>query len=200
MHVTWDSGRTWEHIDNIAMGQFYEIAFDYQKPYHVCGGLQDNYSWCGPSATVQQEGIANDDWISVSGGDGFYSRIDPKDANIIYSESQDGNVQRRNLKTGESRSIRPEEDNDKAPRYRFQWDSPLMISAYNNKTIYYGGNYLFKSTDQGDTWERLGPDLTNNVDRNWFADSGPRRGCEHAFPSRRSAGMAVHHGNRGIAR
>jgi photosystem II stability/assembly factor-like uncharacterized protein len=166
VHVTWDSGRTWEHIDNIAMGQFYEIAFDYQKPYHVCGGLQDNYSWCGPSQTVQQEGIGNGDWISVSGGDGFYARIDPKDADIIYSESQDGNVQRRNLKTGESRSIRPEEDNDKAPRYRFQWNSPLMISAYNNKTIYYGGNYLFKSTDQGDNWERLGPDLTNNVDRN----------------------------------
>ena len=75
VHVTWDSGRTWEHIDNIAMGQFYEIAFDYQKPYHVCGGLQDNYSWCGPSQTVQQEGISNGDWISVSGGDGFYARI-----------------------------------------------------------------------------------------------------------------------------
>ena len=166
VHVTWDSGRTWEHIDNIAMGQFYEIAYDYQKPYHVCGGLQDNYSWCGPSATVQQEGIGNEDWISVSGGDGFYARIDPNDANIIYSESQDGNLQRRNLKTGESRSIRPEEDNDKAPRYRFQWNSPLMISAHDRKTIYYGGNYLFKSTDQGDSWQRLGPDLTNNVDRN----------------------------------
>jgi photosystem II stability/assembly factor-like uncharacterized protein len=166
VHATFDAGRTWDYINNIAIGQFYEVTFDYQKPYRVCGGLQDNYTWCGPSSNTQQRGISNDDWITISGGDGFHSRIDPSNADIVYSESQDGNLQRRNLKTGESRNIRPEEDNDKAPRYRFQWNSPLIISPHNPKTIYYGGNYLFKSTDQGDTWERLGSDLTNNVDRN----------------------------------
>ena len=161
--VTYDSGRTWRHINNIALGQFYEVAFDYQKPYHVCGGLQDNYSWCGPSSTTQSRGIGNEDWITVQGGDGFYNRIDPTDPNIIYAESQDGNLSRRDLRTSESKSIRPLEDNDQAPRYRFQWNSPMMISPHDPKTIYYGGNHLFKSTDRGDTWKRLGEDLTTGA-------------------------------------
>jgi photosystem II stability/assembly factor-like uncharacterized protein len=164
--VTEDSGRNWRHMNNIALGQFYEVAFDYQKPYHVCGGLQDNYSWCGPSSSTQQDGIGNEDWITVQGGDGFYNRIDPSDPNIIYAESQDGNISRRDLRTSESKSIRPQEDNDQAPRYRFQWNSPMMISPHDPKTIYYGGNHLFKSTDRGDTWERLGEDLTTGLDRN----------------------------------
>jgi photosystem II stability/assembly factor-like uncharacterized protein len=164
--ITEDSGRSWRHMNNIALGQFYEVAFDFQKPYHVCGGLQDNYSWCGPSSTTQQLGIGNEDWITVQGGDGFYNRIDPSDPNIIYAESQDGNLSRRDLRTSESKSIRPLEDNDAAPRYRFQWNSPMMISPHDPKTIYYGGNHLFKSTDRGDTWERLGEDLTTGADRN----------------------------------
>ena len=96
----------------------------------------------------------------VQGGDGFYNRIDPSDPNIIYAESQDGNLSRRDLRTSESKSIRPLEPTDTEPRYRFQWNSPLMISPHDPKTIYYGGNHLFKSTDRGDTWEVLGEDLT----------------------------------------
>src|SRR5580698_7767402 len=153
------------HINNIALGQFYEVAYDFQKPYRVCGGLQDNYSWCGPSSSTQQDGIGNEDWMTVQGGDGFYNRIDPTDPNIIYAESQDGNLSRRDLRTSESKSIRPLEDNDQAPRYRFQWNSPMMISPHDPKTIYYGGNHLFKSTDRGDTWERLGEDLTTGAVR-----------------------------------
>jgi photosystem II stability/assembly factor-like uncharacterized protein len=164
--VTEDSGRNWRHLNNIALGQFYEVAYDFQKPYHICGGAQDNYSWCGPSSTTQQLGIGNEDWITVQGGDGFYNRIDPSDPNIIYAESQDGNLSRRDLRTSESKSIRPLEDNDQSPRYRFQWNSPMMISPHNPKTIYYGGNHLFKSTDRGDNWERLGEDLTTGADRN----------------------------------
>jgi len=163
---THDSGRNWTHFNNIAIGQFYEVAYDFQKPYHICGGMQDNYSWCGPSSSTQQLGIGNEDWITVQGGDGFYNRIDPSDPNIIYAESQDGNLSRRDLKTSESKSIRPLEDNDQAPRYRFQWNSPMMISPHDPKTIYYGGNHLFKSTDRGDNWVRLGEDLTSNADRN----------------------------------
>ena len=163
--TTNDAGRGWAHLNNIALAQFYEVAFDYQKPYHVCGGLQDNYSWCGPSSTAQTLGIGNEDWITVQGGDGFYNRIDPTDPNTIYAESQDGNLSRRDLKTSESKSIRPQEPSDTAPRYRFQWNSPLMISPHDPKTIYYGGNHLFKSTDRGDTWEVLGEDLTSGADR-----------------------------------
>src|SRR5579872_2056763 len=163
--ITYDGGRNWDYINNVPIGQYYEIAFDMEKPYNLCGGLQDNNSWCGPSATKTQRGPSNDEWITVSGGDGFYSRIDPTDSNIVYAESQDGNVQRRDLRNGESRSIRPLEDNDKAPRYRFQWNSPILISSFDHNTIYYGGNHLFKSTNRGDAWQRLGPDLTTGVDR-----------------------------------
>jgi photosystem II stability/assembly factor-like uncharacterized protein len=164
--VTNDSGRAWRAINNFAIGQFYEVAYDFQKPYRVCGGLQDNYSWCGPSSTAQTLGIGNEDWFTVQGGDGFYNRIDPTDPNIIYAESQDGNLTRRDLRTSEAKSIRPQEPNDEAPRYRFQWNSPLMISPHDPKTIYYGGNHLFKSTDRGETWEVLGEDLTTKADRN----------------------------------
>jgi photosystem II stability/assembly factor-like uncharacterized protein len=163
--TTVDSGRHWRHINNIPLAQFYEVAFDYQKPYHVCGGLQDNYSWCGPSSSTQQTGIANEDWMTVQGGDGFYNRIDPSDPNIIYAESQDGNLSRRDLRTSESKSIRPLEADDASPRYRFQWNSPLMISPHDPKTIYYGGNHLFKSTDRGDNWTVLGEDLTTGAKR-----------------------------------
>jgi photosystem II stability/assembly factor-like uncharacterized protein len=164
--VTNDSGRAWRGLSNFAVGQFYEVAYDFQKPYHVCGGLQDNYSWCGPSSSQQSLGIGNEDWISVQGGDGFYNRIDPSDPNIIYAEAQDGNLNRRDLRSSESKNIRPQEPNDQAERYRFQWNSPLMISPHDPHTIYYGGNHLFKSTDRGDTWEVLGEDLTTKADRN----------------------------------
>jgi hypothetical protein len=164
--VTHDSGRGWQAINNIAIGQFYEVAYDFQKPYHICGGLQDNYSWCGPSSSAQTLGIGNEDWFAVQGGDGFYNRIDPSDPNTVYAESQDGNLSRRDLRSSEAKSIRPQEPSDDAPRYRFQWNSPLMISPHDPKTIYYGGNHLFKSTNRGDTWEVLGEDLTTNADRN----------------------------------
>ncbi len=163
--VTHDSGRNWDFVNNLAIGQFYEIGVDMKKPYNICGGLQDNNSWCGPSSTLYTRGISNDEWFTVGGGDGFYAQVDPTDANIVYAESQDGNVLRRDLRTGQSRSIRPLEDNDKAPRYRFQWNSPIVISRYDAKTIYYGGNHLFKSKNRGDSWERLGNDLTSGIER-----------------------------------
>src|SRR5260370_6401299 len=163
--ITYDSGRRWDYVNNLPLGQFYEIAYDMQKPYHVCGGLQDNYSWCGPSGSLMTQGIANAEWINIGGGDGFDTKMDPNDANIVYTESQDGGLLRRDLRTGESRSIRPLEDNDKAPRYRFQWNSPLVMSSHDANTLYYAGNHLFKSTDRGDSWQRLGPDLTTGIER-----------------------------------
>jgi photosystem II stability/assembly factor-like uncharacterized protein len=163
IYMSHDRGKTWDYLNNIAIGQFYEIGLDMQRPYHICGGLQDNNVWCGPSATFDTRGISNADWFTVGGGDGFYAQIDPADPNTVYAESQDGNLLRRNLKTHESRSIRPPAA--EGERLRFQWNSPLVISAFDNKTIYYGGNHLFKSTDRGDSWTRLGNDLTNNQDR-----------------------------------
>jgi len=164
IHWSYDGGRAWDFVNTIALGQFYEIGVDMRKPYWICGGLQDNGSWCGPSATLFREGITNEDWFRVAGGDGFYAKVDPTDAAIVYAESQDGHLLRRDLRTNEARIIRPE-PKEGEPRYRFQWNAPLVISAHDPRTIYYGGNFLFKSTDRGDTWMKLGGDLTTGVDR-----------------------------------
>ncbi len=171
IHQTYDGGKNWDFINTIPLGQFYEIGVDMARPYNICGGLQDNNSWCGPSATPYTRGISNDEWTTVGGGDGFYAQIDPTDPSIVYAESQDGNVLRRNMKTRESKSIRPVEKQGEA-RYRFQWNTPIVISAHKPTTIYYGGNFLFKSLDRGDNWTKLGGDLTNGQDRNKLAIMG----------------------------
>ena len=165
INITWDRAKNWDYVNTIGIAQFYEVTVDMKRPYNVCGGLQDNGSWCGPSATLKQKGISNDDWITVFGADGFYAGFDNEDNDIVYAEGQDGNLNRRNLKTGEVRSIRPA-PKESEEHYRFQWNSPLLVSKHSPSTIYYGGNFLFKSTDRGDTWHRLGKDLTTGVDRN----------------------------------
>jgi photosystem II stability/assembly factor-like uncharacterized protein len=165
IHWSYDAGKTWDFINTIAIGQFYEVSLDNEKPYHICGGLQDNGSWCGPAQTLTRDGIANEDWQVIHGGDGFYAAIDNVEPWIVYTESQDGYIDRRDLRTEQQRSIRPEAKAGE-PHYRFQWNSPVAISAHDHKTVYYGGNYLFKSTDRGDNWTRLGGDLTTGADRN----------------------------------
>ncbi len=159
------TGRPGTFLNNIAIGQFYEIGLDNEKPYHICGGLQDNGSWCGPSATPGRDGISNQDWTLIHGGDGFYAQIDNVEPWIVYSESQDGYLVRRNLHAAQERSIKPEAKFGE-PHYRFQWNSPVAVSVHDHNTIYYGGNYFFKSTDRGDSWMRLGNDLTSGIDRN----------------------------------
>jgi photosystem II stability/assembly factor-like uncharacterized protein len=174
IHFSRDAGKSWDSRDNVAIAQFYEIAYDMAKPYKVCGGLQDNNTWCGPSATTSTRGITNDDWYTVQGGDGFYAQIDPEEPWIVYAESQDGNISRRDLRTHEAKSIRPREEDDKQPRYRFQWNTPMVISKHDRKTIYYAGNFIFKSTNQGDDWKRISPDVTNNVDRKTLSIMGKK--------------------------
>lgn len=123
INITYDRGRTWDYANTVPLGQFYEIGADNSVPYKICGGLQDNNTWCGPSQTLGQS-IRNDDWYTVGGGDGFYAQPDPNDPDIVYGESQDGNLFRRNVRTGENKSIRPREEEGEK-RYRFQWNSPL---------------------------------------------------------------------------
>jgi photosystem II stability/assembly factor-like uncharacterized protein len=105
--MSFDGGVTWDYHNNMPLGQFYQVSADMRRPYHVCGGLQDNGSWCGPSAVRSQSGAVNTDWYNVGGGDGFYTRQDPSDWRIIYSESQNGAMSRLNLRDGASRSVRP---------------------------------------------------------------------------------------------
>lgn len=165
INITYDRGVTWDYANTIPIGQFYEVGADNSMPYKICGGLQDNNAWCGPSMSFNPRGITNDDWYTIGGGDGFYAQPDPNDPDIVYTESQDGNVLRRNVKTGESKSIRPREDEGEK-NYRFHWNSPIVISTFDRNTIYYGGNFLFKSTNRGDSWVKVGGELTTNVDRN----------------------------------
>jgi len=171
INVTFDRGRTWDYSNTVPLGQFYEIGADNAMPYQICGGLQDNNTWCGPSMSLNPRGISNEDWYTIGGGDGFYAQPDPNDPNTVYAESQDGNLLRRNTLSGESKGIRPRETEDEK-RFRFQWNSPILISAFDSNTIYYAGNFVFKSTNRGDDWTKISPDLTTNVDRNTLAIMG----------------------------
>ncbi|MFC1493475.1 WD40/YVTN/BNR-like repeat-containing protein, partial [candidate division KSB1 bacterium] len=166
INITYDRGKTWDVGTQIGLAQFYAITADMQKPYYVYGGLQDNGSWGGPSKTRSTYGIRNQNWFVLGGGDGFFCQVDPTDHNIVYSESQNGGIRRLDLRTGESANIRPDNppldpENPRAGRkYRFEWNSPILISTHNPKTIYFGGNSLFKSVNRGDDWEAISPDLT----------------------------------------
>jgi len=163
IYLSYDRGRTWDFVNSLPIGQFYEIGFDLRQPYYIYGGLQDNGSWGGLSATRYRVGITNEDWFRIGGGDGFYVQVDPTDHTLIYAESQNGNLYRFNLKTGESKSIRPQPEDEKET-YRFNWNCPILISPHDPKTIYYGGNKLFRSLDRGETWE-ASVDLTTQQDR-----------------------------------
>lgn len=162
---SWDGARTWQHHNNIAIGQFYEIGVDMRDPYRVCGGLQDNSSWCGPSRTLDAYGIANDDWTDVWGGDGFYNQPDPFDPRYVFTESQGGNSGRVNLETGETLRMRPAYRRDDDGRYSFNWNAPIVVSRHTEGTVYVASDHLMRSRDRGITWEEASGDLTRAVDR-----------------------------------
>jgi photosystem II stability/assembly factor-like uncharacterized protein len=162
--ISWDKGKTWEGIYNMDLAQYYHVGYDMETPYNLCGGLQDNYTWCGPSAVRSRNGIVNDDWYQIQGGDGFEAQIDPNDPDTIYAESQDGNIVRVNRRTNERKTIRPLPNRGESG-YRWNWNTPIHISPHNSATIYVGGNRVFKSTDRGQSWQPISPDLTQNVDR-----------------------------------
>ena len=162
--ISWDKGKTWEGIYNMDLGQYYHVGYDMETPYNLCGGLQDNYTWCGPSAVRSRNGIVNDDFYQIQGGDGFEAVIDPNDPDTIYAESQDGNVVRVNRRTNERKTIRPLPNRGESG-YRWNWNTPIHISPHSSSTIYVGGNRVFKSTDRGQTWTPISGDLTQNTDR-----------------------------------
>ena len=163
IHISWDRGRSWDFVNTIALGQFYEIGHDMSTPYMVYGGLQDNGSWGAPSRTFFRQGISNEDWFRIGGGDGFYTEAIPGDPDTVYVESQNGNLRRLNRRTSETKLIRPQPENG-GERYRFDWNSPIVISPHDPDTVYYGGNRLFISSDRGDAWTRT-DDLTKRLDR-----------------------------------
>jgi photosystem II stability/assembly factor-like uncharacterized protein len=165
IYTTRDRGVNWEHLNDIAIGQAYQVGYDMARPYHVCSGYQDNGSWWGPSAVRNVNGILNSDWVEVLVGDGFHCQPDLGDSNLVYVESQDGSLLRLNFATHERANIVPQPKPGEPP-YRFEWNAPIEISTHDAKTIYFGAQYLFKSTDRGDTWTTISPDLTTGADRN----------------------------------
>ena len=157
-YVTYDKGAKWDHLNTQPFGQFYHVAVDNRRPYRVYGGLQDNGSWGGPSDTLKRSGPTNEDWIFVSGGDGFVCRVDPTDPDLVYSESQGGSISRRNYRTGESSGIRPARKQGDEP-LRFHWNTPFILSSHNSSIFYSGAQFVFKSVKKGDELKQVSPEL-----------------------------------------
>src|SRR5207244_1709176 len=129
-YATYDRMANWDHLNHMPIGQFYHVAVDSKKPYNVYGGLQDNGCWGGPSHGLKGGvGPINEDWVSIAGGDGYVCRVDQNDPDVVYFESQDGGMGRRNLKTNVSTRIRPVAPRG-SPPYRFNWNTPYILSAH----------------------------------------------------------------------
>ncbi len=176
--VSYDMSKTWTFIPNLPVGLFYHVSFDMETPYNICGGMQDNYNWCGPSASRFRLGITNYDWFQIQGGDGFVAMPDLRDPRIVYTESQGGNMVRRNKVTGESKSIRPSASNvtnaEAGESYRFNWDTPMILSPHDPSVLLAAADRVFRSTDGGDSWTAISPDLTTNPNRDEILTMGVR--------------------------
>lgn len=166
VYTSWNSGQSWDYHDALPIEQFYSVAFDDRVPYTLCGGLQDNSGWCGPSQTASRGSIPNAEWWTTVGGDGQYVVPGPH-SNYIYSDSQYGEIQALDRETGQARRVRPYlPSQGEIPiselKYRFNWTSPISVSPVNGKEVYLGANVLFRSTDAGEHWQAISPDLTRN--------------------------------------
>ena len=161
LNITRDGGKTWYFAENIPVGQWYHINVDNEVPYNIYGGLQDNGSWVGPAYVWRRDGIRNTYWQEIMFGDGFDVVPDPADSRYGYAMSQGGNVGRYDKETGHTRTVRPTHP-DKDVFLRFNWNAAIAQDPHSMTTIYYGSQFLHKSTDRGETWEIISPDLTTN--------------------------------------
>jgi len=156
---SYDGANNWWKGNNLPISQFYHVSVDDADPYHVFGGLQDNSVWVGDSQ--YPGGITNSRWENLLGGDGFWAFPDPADSNYAYVESQGGEIARVNRVTLEARLIKPQPNYGEG-KLRFNWNTPIHMSPNEKGTIYIGSQFLFRSRDHGQTWDRISPDLTTN--------------------------------------
>jgi photosystem II stability/assembly factor-like uncharacterized protein len=154
-----DGGNRWEHMVNLPISQFYHVSVDNADPYRVYGGLQDNSSWVGDSSFPG--GVSNARWENMFGGDGFWMWQDPSDADYIYAEAQGGEIGRINRFTHQIRAVKPYAHYGEK-KLRFNWNTPIQVSPTDKNTLYLGSQFLYRSRDKGQSWERISPDLTTN--------------------------------------
>jgi photosystem II stability/assembly factor-like uncharacterized protein len=208
MDISWDGGQTWQSPRLSPVGLAYHVSVNMDHPYWVCTGLQDNGSWCGPSS-VRGPAIRSWNWISVGGGDGFQNQMDPNDPNVFYTESQNLGIQRYDLSTGQTQSIKPRGArggrggggggfggggrSNIVPEpaadtvMAFNWNSPIRLSPFDSNTVYVGGRQLFVSPDQGQTW-RMSPSLGKDIDTDTRSMMGQSYGLPTCGNSEGAAG------------
>lgn len=183
LYETHDAGATWAFHDNIPITEIYKVTVDNRKPFYtVYVGTQDNNSLGGPSQTLNSTGITNREWFFTWGGDGFETQVDWKNTDILYSQSQFGGLVRYDRESGERLFIKPYEEGDTA--IRFDWDAALLLSQHDNERLYFGGNLVLRSDDQGSNWRKISPDLTRGVpqqmmrimDKSWSIDELSSKG------------------------
>ena len=166
VYESWDRGKTWRFFPNLPLAQFYKIGVSNDYPfYFVYGGTQDNFTFGGPSQTTETTGISNRNWFVTTLGDGFEPHVDPENPDIIYSQSQYGNLSRFDRKTGQTKNIIPQAlDGDYS--YNWNWDAPLLVSSHDHKRLYYASDRLHRSDDMGESWREVSGDLSRGLDRN----------------------------------
>jgi len=162
LNMTYDGGENWAKLNSTTVGQFYSVNVDNQEPYHVYGGLQDNGVWMGPhnaDLNTRWHQTGHNPWESIMGGDGMQVQIDSRNHNVVYTGFQFGNYFRINKETKKRKYIQPKHELGDTP-YRFNWQTPILLSPHNQDILYLGGNKLHRSLNQGDDWEAISPDLT----------------------------------------
>jgi photosystem II stability/assembly factor-like uncharacterized protein len=158
-YISADRGAHWRLAGTLPVSQFYHVSYDFDQPYNVYGGLQDNGTWMGPSRRTG--GIANRHWRNLAWGDGFWALVDRSEPDIVYAEWQGGKLERVRRSTGETKSIQPW-PREGEPELRFNWNSPIHVSPTQPGVVYFGAQFLYRSRDRGESWERISADLTSN--------------------------------------